>query len=326
MKNREGSFKEKFLNQEALAQEAKILAPIFMEFKSAYLEKKLKAAEFVALYLIFYQTVRTPKNSFQGLKQTKKTLTTDPSLSDILHILNLPIASSHAQNFIPNEIQSRSLIEIFNLNFKGLPQKMNLALINWLNNSWPLQLCFHIPIAEEILEMQKRATRCVSVFTRQKSLSSHILNKRDALSFVIHDLEHAVNFYQDKNLMVGQVGFYHFVSHLIKEPFTLAMTKTNTELNAHLDYVISDMNAYSVHLMKYLYGIFKRSSSNEVEFSLFFQEFLNKLKNLEIIDESIFDILKNINSPTLTINEIESLHAYFVSQGQQQMKSLELMN
>lgn len=317
MKNREGSFKEKLVDLNILAGEATILHPLFQEIKSSLSQRHITEAEFVALYLLIYQFVRTPKNSLQGVakKLTEKNIET--SLDNFLKDQNLNLVLEFLKKSDHQDFLKLSLLEIFSLNFKGIPKKMNLAISNWLKQKWPLKLFFHIPNANDLLSMQKKGSRCVTTPISHKSLSSHVLGKRDSLSFVIHDLEHAVNFYSEDQLMAGQIGFYSFVDELLNTTWMKELISKNQNqiFHHHLDYVIADMNAYSVHLVKYLYGILiKYGEDSALEHH--WNKFIINLNALPQIQAT----LTNINSPELCDINIEELHSWFVARGFQSLQ------
>lgn len=306
------------MNLEVLAEEANILFPIFQELKTKKLENTLSEAEFVALYLLVYQFTRTPKNSLQGLKKKLNNKDHETNFKKTLLDKNLSLTLEYFLSKESHQFLELSLIEIFELNFKGLPQKMNTAITQWLKGHWPLKLFFHIPNAREILEMQKLGFRCVSVLTSKKSLSSHVLGKRDALSFVIHDLEHAVNFFSEEHLMAGQIGFYHFIAELLNTEWMNELVEKNqsVEFHHHLDYVIADMNAYSVHLAKYLYGILSKHSTYLFDHHQLERNWNELLTDLNL-PKNIYETLSEINSPKLSDVKIEELHSWFVARGSQ---------
>lgn len=305
------------MDQGILESEAHILHPYFQTLKKEFSAHNLNEAQFVALYLLTYQLTRTPKNALQGVQKKLQQKKNGTSLKVFLQQKNLSDLTEYFLKTESTEFLNLSLEEIFELNFKGLPKKMNMALTHWLQGNWPLKLFFHIPNAREILEMQKQGSRCVTVLTSKKSLATHILGKRDTLSFVIHDLEHAVNFYQEEHLKDGQIGFYHFVDSLLKETWMqeLLASNNNEELHHHLDYVIADMNAYSVHLTRYLYGILKRFHASSEELEKNWKIFLQNLN----APEEITHTLMEINSPTMPDIKVENLHSWFVAHGFQSL-------
>jgi hypothetical protein len=63
----------------------------------------------------------------------------------------------------------------------------------------------------------------------------------------MHDLIHADHFYFDNHCYEGQLGFYGLMERTLTY-FDL----THEKFAAEFDYVISDMNAYAIHLLKCL--------------------------------------------------------------------------
>jgi hypothetical protein len=110
---------------------------------------------------------------------------------------------------------------------------------------------FHIPSPGEVLAQQCRGSRCVTVLTRPSELERFVLGERDCLSFTMHDLIHADHFFHDNESREGQLGFYALLRDgLLRGDFGRHLE--HPEFAREFDYLISDMNAYGVHLMKCL--------------------------------------------------------------------------
>eukprot|EP00668_Euglena_longa_P003274 GGOE01003829.1.p1 GENE.GGOE01003829.1~~GGOE01003829.1.p1 ORF type:complete len:233 (-),score=37.77 GGOE01003829.1:184-882(-) len=83
---------------------------------------------------------------------------------------------------------------------------------------------------------------------------------RDALEFLLHDIKHMENFGGDSVTYVEQVGFCRALLQLgevvgrgpTPRPFFTAARGADAELWGELEYVISDMNCISNHLLAYL--------------------------------------------------------------------------
>ena len=60
-----------------------------------------------------------------------------------------------------------------------------------------------IPTSYDVLEMQAAASRCASLITLK--LDDLILNERDPLSFLLHDLVHAYKMFSDEMLLKGRI-------------------------------------------------------------------------------------------------------------------------
>ncbi len=309
MKNRTGSFKEKTRDLFILSEESKVLYPKFCTLKQSFEQGLITEAECVSLFILSYQNLREPKNGFQGTIKNSS----EKKLNE--YDLNL-INTLFDENFIKKFLND-SLVDIFQLKLKGLPSKTNIALSAWLKGEWNLKLLFHIPSPLELLNLQVKNQRCVSLMLSEINLKKYILNKRDALSFCIHDLEHAVNFYSNPDTHLGQLGYYVFLNEMNK----LDIIKNFSESNdfAHeFEYVISDMNAYSVHLFKYTRGILKKEylkrNSTENEFNSFFKTLIidQTVKQLDL-NQFIYQLLTHENPKDFNEQEVIALNLWFES-------------
>jgi hypothetical protein len=230
--SRAGRFKKKLVSSEDLLLEA----PLIMT-KMAPLQKLLSGADFAAAYILVYLSHRFP-HSWLGAK-TGATNVAGP------HWRSLPL------NFEPN-IEKRleafnSIYDIFaSFALKSTPLSVNRAILNWRNGDYALELMFRIPGPAEVLEQQKNGRRCVTTLVDER-ISKYILGERDALSFTMHDLIHADHFFHHNECFNGQLGFYGLLGHTINY-FDLE----NTKFASEFEYLISDMNAYAVHLLKCL--------------------------------------------------------------------------
>jgi hypothetical protein len=230
--SRAGRFKKKLVTEEDLLVEApQILA------KLAPFREKLTGSDFVAAYIITYLSHRFP-GSWLGAKKGNEKI---PGTS----WKDLPF------NFEPN-IQKRleqfdSLNDIFqNFALKSTPLSVNRAILEWSSGRYGLELMFRIPSSSEVLEQQKHGRRCVTALTDQR-VSKYILGERDALSFTMHDLIHADHFFHHNECFKGQLGFYGLLDK------TIHYFDLSNERFAHeFEYLIADMNAYAIHLLKCL--------------------------------------------------------------------------
>ncbi len=138
-------------------------------------------------------------------------------------------------------------MEIFtNFALKSTPHAVNRAILEWNRGNYGLELMFRIPLPNEVLQQQKLGRRCVTTILDQR-MDSYILGERDTLSFTMHDLIHADHFYHDNLCFEGQLGFYGLLDKTIG-----CFDLTHKEFATEFEYLIADMNAYAIHLMKCL--------------------------------------------------------------------------
>jgi hypothetical protein len=169
----------------------------------------------------------------------------------------LPVQSDH----LPWERSPSLLSFLSQIRFRGIPDSARLALTEWLRGHYPLTLFFHIPPAETVFEMQKSGGRCITLFMHAHELVQ-MHHGRDALSFFIHDLIHAHEFYSDPVRAKQQIGFYHWLESLRGQPQIQALLQQSPSFQARWDYVLADMNSYCGHLLKTLHAAFIQEIPN----------------------------------------------------------------
>jgi hypothetical protein len=154
-------------------------------------------------------------------------------------------------SFEPNVVKRLSdivsLQDIFlNFGLKSTPLSVNRALLGWSAREYHLELMFRIPTPCEVLLQQKQGHRVVTAIIDQR-MKSYIMGERDALSFLMHDLIHANHFFKENASYTGQIGLYGLLDTTINY-FDLS----NPGFAHEFEYIISDMNAYPIHLLKCL--------------------------------------------------------------------------
>ena len=230
--SRAGRFKKKLVTLDILEAEAPVILEKLVPFK-----ERLTGANFTAAYIILYLSHRYP-GSWLGAKK-EFVPCNGPSWRE------LPF--TFEPNIIKRLEHVHSLQEIFSsFALKATPLSVNRAILEWSRGQYNLELMFRIPTPNEVLKQQKFGRRCVTAIT-DKRVADYILGERDALSFTMHDLIHADHFYQNNECFQGQLGFYGLLEKTLPY-FDLGHEKFAGEF----DYVISDMNAYAIHLIKCL--------------------------------------------------------------------------
>lgn len=130
---------------------------------------------------------------------------------------------------------------------KGIPLAVNRALYYWYTGKYPLHLYFYKPTAEQVLELQSKGERCVTVFTDQKDwLDTH--DGRDAYSFILHDLIHADHFFAKEDWRLGQLQFYQQALRLWRRPEFQDFITDKQQMTEEIEYIFSDMNSHPEHL------------------------------------------------------------------------------
>lgn len=235
--SRAGRFKKKLVSQDELNAEAPLIRAKLTPFQEMLQAGKISEAQFVACYIIVFLSHRNP-GSWPGARKSKTKMEGIP-------FRNLPF--QFETNVLKRLQEFETLEEIFaNFALKSTPASVNRAILSWIEGHYGLELMFRIPTPAEVLQQQKKGRRCVTCIM-DKRLSTYILGERDALSFTLHDLIHADHFYYHNNCYEGQLGFYGLLDKTF-EYFDLSKEEFANEF----EYLIADMNAYAIHLMKCL--------------------------------------------------------------------------
>ena len=152
----------------------------------------------------------------------------------------------------------------------GVPDFVNDVMSLWLESDGnvPFILMNSIPTPMEVLRQQACGKRVISLLAKARELSTKhvsalaymsggVTHARDALDFLLHDVQHMHMFLQ-KDIYHEQVGFFHSMTSLGEgKPFKyftrdLLKKEAADELWLQLQYCFSDMNCWVTHLIKYL--------------------------------------------------------------------------
>ena len=152
------------------------------------------------------------------------------------------------------ELQARLIHYFERYGFLGVSVNVCVALQAWLHGRWPLSLCEHIPDPLEMLRMQARGTRAVTVLPEHPRLLQPVLNKPNAFAFMAHDLEHAYKFFHDPGLHAMQKRFFSQILTVI-EMGLLDDCMEDPAFRNKFHYLISDMNTHVMHGLQYLRAI-----------------------------------------------------------------------
>jgi hypothetical protein len=203
---------------------------------------EFEAPVFAALYFLIWQIARHGQ-SFASRK--RKTDPRRPVAAECLAVLETEEG---------NTLRARLLDYLERYQFRGVIDNVPVALHQWLRGNWSLTLCENIPGSHEVLRMQARGTRPVTVLTAHPRLLKPVLKKPDAFAFFVHDLEHAYKFFYAPSLHAGQREFFtrldEVLDHGVFEPY-----REDTGFNEQFDYLMSDMNTHPEHSRQYLRAI-----------------------------------------------------------------------
>jgi hypothetical protein len=254
MKNRSGSYKKILIAEDLLGQGREAL----IKNIEILLNLGLEDYELCALYILLFLRLRHPKNWLQKKQDFKID-------HDQKKILDLIPNEFNLTPWEKEKLAGISYNDLFNFyNLKGIPLAVNRTMLNWANGNWKVALLTHIPSPRELLRMQVKNTRCITLTVNPHEIDRLVLSSRDPLSFVLHDLHHAGHFFSQIESQKGQLGFYSLVEKVYDQPLLKKSLKGDSQFKSEFDYVVSDMNAYVIHLFKCFKSAFVRTdASNE---------------------------------------------------------------
>ena len=138
--------------------------------------------------------------------------------------------------------------------FRGVIANVPVALGQWLRGAWPIVVREGIPGPREVLRMQARGARPVTVLADYPRLRKPVLNKSNAFAFFLHDLEHAYKFFHSTELHAAQSAFFSVLERAIERgAFTPYLDDAGFVAKFH--YLMSDMNTHPEHSRQYLRAI-----------------------------------------------------------------------
>lgn len=239
--SRAGRFKKKLVPESQLQMEAPLIEARMAPFLAEYARGEITDAELTGIYILSILAQRMPRH-WLGAKR--------PSFQ-LAHRLPFPLARLSLAPNIRRRLENFSTLgDVFeNFALQSTPAAVNRALLAWSSGAYDLVLMFKIPNPAQVLELQQRGRRVVTVPVEAGRSSSYILGERDALSFTMHDLIHADHFYHDNQCYQGQLGFYGLLAQSMRQGLFTDLL-THEKFLAEFEYLISDMNAYAIHLLK----------------------------------------------------------------------------
>jgi hypothetical protein len=124
-----------------------------------------------------------------------------------------------------------------------VPVAVARALVAW-GDGFPVELLTIVPEPRDVLALQARGARCVSLLPEGAATSPHA----DALAFALHDLCHLDKFV-DAEHHVGQVGFFACLESAVARPSWSRFETSLDEAFRHdWHHVAADMNGSAVFL------------------------------------------------------------------------------
>ena len=241
MKSRTGSYKKILIEADTLKIHHEFLRINLLALKDLKLSEYL----FTTLYILLFLRIKHPKNWLQ--KKNQEIV----SIGNEIPLLELIPESFKLNDWEKNKLDGVSAFSLFNLfHLKAIPESINRTMNFWYLGNWNIKMLEYIPTPRELLLLQVKNSRCVTLITDPTQISSLVMESRDPLSFVLHDLMHADQFFSQIESQKGQLGFYQLIMNIYNRPELRALLKENKDFKKEFEYVTTDMNAYVIHLFK----------------------------------------------------------------------------
>lgn len=118
----------------------------------------------------------------------------------------------------------------------------------------------YIPTPVQVLEMQSQGIRCVTLLRSSEWFYFQFDHKRNIRDFVIHDLEHIWQMFEDPTMTQAQVLFSRQLLSMVRTgvfDFLMKDPIFSTEFN----YIMADMNTHPAHTYATLKSLLQRSNN-----------------------------------------------------------------
>ena len=263
-----------------LAAEAQAIVPIVQAVHVLWRTGAVSDADLVGAYILAACAWRRPRAWLVGRLKPRPIAAAEGSeappsmpLTTVPALLEL----CGGTTFIEKKLGpggETTLFRIFNEGVLGglkgnKDNYINCCMASWFAGLRPCRLLFHVPSPMEVLRQQAAGERVVTLFLTLDELSRRHTaqlvymegghsHTRDPLEFTLHDLKHMEHFV-NPHTHLEQVGFFGSMLSLGApdgtggpRAFFRAVCGLDQKLWHELEYVISDMNTYSPHLMSYM--------------------------------------------------------------------------
>ncbi|MGE0761997.1 MAG: hypothetical protein AB7N80_01840 [Bdellovibrionales bacterium] len=222
------------------------VAPVWAErlapLERAWRTGSLTDAETAALYLLIGLEIRCPGTWLVG-PSANRLNPMGPSLK-ITPWLNL---DDRMKQWLTPETTLADILSGYSL--RGVRLAAREILLAWLANNVTLRLTDKIPTPEQMLGLQSQGSRWVSVLFGAATLSQVVHDERDALSFLLHDLGHAAQFFSQTDYREGQIGFYRLLQTAHQQELLKSPALHDPNWSARLNYLMADINTHPAHFV-----------------------------------------------------------------------------
>lgn len=250
---------------------------------------KTHPAEFTFAFLFLLSGLKFADSNWLQLKKMKVfSSDEDPHLQ-----LTTALLAEWLRSSVSKECYEKSFAKIISrlpkdspllnlwtqMNWKTISARSLQSLRLWSQNRYRLVLRDRAIAPFELLDMQSRGSRCVTVFRQFADLQKIYEHKRDALDFTVHDLEHAHLFFDPLSHEM-QRTWSRFLSCAFSGDSPWA--KHFDDRDPEFAYLISDMNTHPWHGFMTLRNLWLKRS--KTTFNLMGSERMNDQQEKEHVN------------------------------------------
>ncbi|GEM_PF-1685692 len=264
---RAGRFRHRLLDDAFLEQQSPQAFRSVKRFVELWQKGELTDAEIASVYILIFSFLRRPQDFLGGVHNEPLPplrSISSATCADILKIFKetLPREWHDAKSLARLDRRDAFLDYFCSVTWRSIPLAVARSLRFWEAGLYPLQLLTTIPEPEDVLVMQARGQRCLSMLIEEGQIGGLTEDGRDALGFIVHDLIHADHFFADQEKAQAQVHFCQKLLRTLELPQIQSMLTTDPVFKKEFHYLMSDMNSVPLHLLKtlkaVLLGYFKR--------------------------------------------------------------------
>jgi len=169
----------------------------------------------------------------------------------------------------------QSLGQIMNQSlFKKETLRSSQGLVHIFVQPETVKILDYIPTPIQMLEMQAQGFRCVTLLRAQNWFRHSFDHKRNLRDFVIHDLEHIWQMFENPQLTWQQIQFSKKLYELtIAGEFDSLRNDPN--FSGEFNYIISDMNTHPAHMFATLKSLIQRQKIQSQDILIQFEHLRN---------------------------------------------------
>lgn len=292
-----------------LTDESKVIWPKLRPLYEMKERQQLSDGEASALYVLIFMQHRFGARAFGGKKHSSLIYPERKRNALIPQLLTLP---PKMKRLLPHDFDLIDLYQNFHL--AHLSPRINQSMLHFMQGDWNFRLIHHVPSVHEVLKHQAQGERLVSMMLEESELTHYILEEKDAVNFLLHDLAHGERFFHGRH-RDAQVGLFTSLLSAYEAGIFAEAQEQDHCFKEKLEYGLADMNTHPLHLLQYLKAIcleyFLRKGQDEAAYLKAQEVFLQTLPWPRTLQENV----RKINTPSYTEEEALALENHLAHLG-----------